>query len=292
MRKLKITEQEVHELFEQKMAELLAMTAMPKTITMDMNPNTTLLKGNKIEVVFLNNAYKKMQCLISKSAKEIGWHGIVKRVSATRFEIEDIVLFPQVVTASTVTPDAEEYTKWMMKMAEEKPDDLTRMRFHGHSHVNMATSPSGTDTTYQQTVTQNIPDFYIFGIFNKSGSAWFTIYDFENNTLYENADIDYLYIPDEEDDWADAAIKECVKEPPVTPPTHANTYSGYSGYSNYGGYNYSNYYADKEWDNKTKTWVTKKKNNSTYIDDDDDYDDYYRNGYWRRNSGYKGVNYD
>ena len=48
---------------------------------------------------------------------------------------------------------------------------------HGHSHVNMGTSPSATDTKLQEDHLAQLQDndFYIFLIVNKKREIWCTI---------------------------------------------------------------------------------------------------------------------
>ena len=122
-----------------------------------------------------------------------------------------------------------------------QPDEIyNKIRFHGHSHVNMATSPSGVDDTYQEQIIQQFMsspvdenNFYIFGIFNKKGSYWLNIYDIYNNKFYETDDISYVFYQSDEQAWAKEQIKENVKEEVVvkTSGYYSNGY-GYRG----GGY--------------------------------------------------------
>lgn len=281
------------EILQKKLEELKTSTILPASLTLQTNPSIKLPKDFKIEVVFHNKAYKKMLSLIAECPKEIGWHGVVEKIDDKRYEITDILVFPQVVTGATVNPDETEYTQWIIDTATNNPDDFNKMRFHGHSHVEMATSPSGVDTQYQQTLLQNIPDFYIFGIFNKRGSWWMNIMDIQNNVLYEKEDIEYKYIPDEEEDWATDMIKKYVKEPPKT-TTAPTVYGGGINSDDYvmkdGIKVYKRWAKDRHWDSSFNGYV-ESKNSITRVEDD--YDDYYGENYWRkRYEGYGGVNYD
>ena len=176
-------------------------------------PLTTIKDGDKAEVIFTTTANKKLIALVDQCNKEIGWHGTVVRdpEKPNRFIIEDLFVFPQTVTAATVTPDETEYAMWLGGLDDET---FNKLRFHGHSHVRMACTPSGVDTEYQDNILQNLKDFYIFGIFNKHGSNWMLIYDIENNILYEDKDIIYSCNESEEEVWAAEQIKNLVKEPP------------------------------------------------------------------------------
>ena len=96
---------------------------------------------------------------------------------------------------------------WLMS----QPDEVfNKLRFHGHSHVNMGVSPSGVDTKYQDDILKNLNDFYIFGIFNKREDNYLIIYDITNNIVYEDKDI-ILHTPGGSyRQWAKEMLEEHV----------------------------------------------------------------------------------
>lgn len=159
-------------------------------------------------------ASKKLWSLVDTCDKEVAWHGFIKKEiqqELPNYICYDIVVFPQTVTGTTVTSDEQEYTNWLYSEIDD--DMFNAMRMHGHSHVNMGTTPSGVDTTYQDEMLANIVDFYIFGIFNKKRSHWLKIVDITDNIIYENEDIGFL-MPEEEETWAEKQLKRFVKEAP------------------------------------------------------------------------------
>lgn len=229
MKKIKMDAEAINQLMEKIKQDLIQKKGVPDKIDYTLNPSITLTDDQKVEVIFENEASKKMDALIDEAKKEIGWYATVERESEKRFIVKDIVLFPQTVTGATVTTDDAEYQNWMDSLDDETFNSL---RFYGHSHVNMGCYPSGVDTTHFSNMLQNLNDFYIFGIFNKRGEYWMNIYDVENNILYEDKDIVYKYFTTKYDTWAKDQIKEYVKENVTTYP---QTYSG--GYcGNYGSY--------------------------------------------------------
>ena len=139
-------------------------------------------------------AYRKTIALVTEFSDEVGWHGTVSRVGdannagSNEFIIEDVFVYPQEVTGSTVNTDQEAYTKWLYGL-----DDGTfnKIRMHGHSHCNMGVSPSGVDDKHRQQILDQLePDmFYIFMIWNKSLSVHSLIYDMARNVMYEDEDI-------------------------------------------------------------------------------------------------------
>ena len=222
MRNIRLTNKQITDMCAEFRRQLKETKSRSGKIDLSY-PLTTIKDGEKAEIIFTPTADKKLKALVDLCSKEVGWHGTVVRdpEKRNRFIIEDILVFPQTVTATTVTPDETEYALWLGGLDDET---FNKLRFHGHSHVNMACSPSGVDTTYQDNILENLKDFYIFGIFNKRGSNWMLIYDIENNILYEDKDIIYSCNESEEEEWAAEQIQNLVKEPPKAKTT--NTYLG------------------------------------------------------------------
>ena len=167
----------------------------------------------KANVFFTSGAYLKMLTLIQNLTGEVGWHGTVKR-EGTTFLIEDILVYPQTVTGAAVTTDEVEYGQWLqMTLTDEQ---INTCRFHGHSHVNFAASPSGVDTLWYEQILQtlNQDDYYIFLIQNKKGDTFIEIYDLANNIIYENKDIYIEVLADNDllNEWY-TKQKEVIKEP-------------------------------------------------------------------------------
>lgn len=167
--------------------------------------------GVQAHVIFSEVAANKIRMLVSEAKEEVGWHGTARRdeESISVFHIDDVFVFPQEVTGTTVTPDETEYAMWLAGL----PDDVfNNLRFHGHSHVNMGTSPSAVDTNFQNNILQNLQDFYIFGIFNKRDNNCMSIFDVVNNIIYEDKDIIYSAQLNPEHSWAVEQLDTLVKK--------------------------------------------------------------------------------
>lgn len=143
----------------------------------------------RAKITILPEAYAKMITIIMTQTKEVAWHGVTERISATEFLIKDVMVYPQKVTAVTVDTDDEEYTKWMFTLDDEV---FNNMHFQGHSHVDMAVTPSTTDMGHREKITSQLTDedYYIFMIWNKRLQWSAGVYDMPSNTLYETDDID------------------------------------------------------------------------------------------------------
>lgn len=147
--------------------------------------------NRKAVVLFSAKAYLKMTTLIRDFGDEVAWHGIAYRsYDETKdiYHIEDILVYPQVVTGATVNTDQEKYQTWLMAQSD---DVFNNIRFQGHSHVNMGVSPSGVDTTHQEKIIEQLEDdmFYIFMIWNKRHDVFTKIYDMKKNVMFESSDV-------------------------------------------------------------------------------------------------------
>lgn len=151
---------------------------------------TDILKESEIQkptINFTATAYLKMQALVEYTSSEIGWHGTVLK-NDNIYTILDVFMYPQKVTGTTVTGDDDLYPKWLMSLPDTT---FNLLRFQGHSHVNMTSSPSGVDTNFYDAILQtlNEGDYYIFCILNKRNDLNIWIYDFEKNIIFEKKDI-------------------------------------------------------------------------------------------------------
>lgn len=142
----------------------------------------------KAKIVFSQSAYVKMLSLIMTCDKEVGWYCTCTRGENDEYYIEDVLVFPQKVTAATVDSDDEKRTEWFDSLPVET---LLKIKCDCHSHVNMSTSPSGTDDKDMRAVFDNIPDdqFRIFMIWNKKTEHYATIFDLWKNVVFDNSDI-------------------------------------------------------------------------------------------------------
>ena len=245
-------------------------------------------KDQKITIYYTSSAFCKMYYLIESFKSEIGWHGLIKKLSDTEFLIYDILVFKQNVTGSTVTPDEEDYTKFLMSLSDE---EAAHMHMHGHSHVNMGVTPSSVDTNFQRDIvaTMNNKGFYLFQIWNKSLEVTSILYDFDAGVMYEKKDIEVDILDDDGISVASFVQKAEKLVHDTTPRRVTSSQSSSSGY-NYSSSSYnSNYYRGSAYaepynyyDNQSAKKNTKdssskksKKANSAAdwqnrIDDDDD----------------------
>lgn len=187
---------------------------LKSTVKLDTTLNVNLKMSKlfpkidiKPKVHFSATAYQKIQMLIKNSGKELAWHGIVNR-EGDDYYIEDVLVYPQSVTAVTVESDDDAYPMWTMSVSDE---DFKRMRMQGHSHVNMPVSPSSVDEMYMDEMLTQVNDYYIFMIMNKRDNIWMELVDVKNNCIFETKDIEITFAPSEIDVWAAEQIDKYIK---------------------------------------------------------------------------------
>jgi len=146
-------------------------------------------KDRNVTVWLTMEAYRKIIALVIEFSNEVGWHGTVSRINDSEFVIEDIFVYPQEVTTSTVNTNQEAYTEWLYELND---DTFNNIRMHGHSHCNMGVSPSGVDDNHRQKILDQLePDmFYLFMVWNRSLAIHTLVYDMQHNILYENKDVE------------------------------------------------------------------------------------------------------
>lgn len=183
----------------------------------------------KTTLWFTPLAWLKMQVLIHRFSTEVGWHGTAERCNGG-YVITDILLYPQEVTGATVEMNMEKYPSWKDGLTDEQFNNL---RMHGHSHVNMPTSPSAVDIDHQQKILEQLENdmFYVFLIWNKKGERTVKIYDLSQNILYENSDITVGVIESEEIGTFVADMKDMVAKRTAVVTTNPYFNLGRSSFS-------------------------------------------------------------
>ncbi len=198
-------------------AEFEKALSLAKLSDGKLNYTKVFSGGDKKAVVYFTaTAWTKMVLLIKEFDKEVAWHGVAHRMgevegeasldtNAKEYVITDIVVYPQTVSAATVEMDTEKYAEWLMKNADD--ERFNHLFMQGHSHVNMAPSPSSVDLNHQEEILEMMGehDFYIFMIWNKSFSNNIKVYDMDVNTLYESGDVTVKLL--DEDDSLDEFLK-------------------------------------------------------------------------------------
>lgn len=196
-------------------------------------------------------AFIKTRQLVDLCDKEVGWFGSVEKREGEIYVIYDIFVFDQEVHATETDIDAASIGKVVHELYEQdKEKEVNELNFWGHSHVNMAVSPSGQDKSQALEFADNNPGlkYMICGIFNKKGEIRIDFYDYENREAWFEMTIK-LGTPESINaarDEMKAEIKEHVK--------HAKSYAqsgNIRSYNTQRNYSYGGWYGDdaRVWEN-------------------------------------------
>lgn len=158
--------------------------------------NVKPLKGFVPKLYIYDEALNKMNEYIEQCELEIGWLGCAKRVE-NNFLITDVFLFKQEVHSATTEITTEGLSEFAMELMENDQEHgmeiWNNLRVWGHSHVDMATSPSGQDEKQIDVFMENDNDFFIRLIGNKQGHLRVDIYDFKIGVQYSELEYNVLY---------------------------------------------------------------------------------------------------
>lgn len=184
MRPFKITEEKHAEMMEKFSQYLKDLTMTSNSFSFSQS-FADVKNKDKVFITFTMKAYIKMRDLVDRYKSEVGWFGFIDKISDLEYQITDICVYPQLVTGATVK---ETNDPWDDDMPIEQ---IKRRHFHGHSHVDMAPNPSGTDMRHRddQVAMVKSDSFYLFMITNKSCAWTAALFDLANNVVYNTDDI-------------------------------------------------------------------------------------------------------
>ena len=225
--------------------------------TMNIDNTVDSTKIQKPTVYISSLAYLKMMLYIRDTDIEIAWHGTVERNQKENwYFIKDVFLYPQIIRATTVDTDQEKYQDWLQNIEDDEV--FNNIRFQGHSHVHMSTSPSSTDLNMYNNFLQVLPknDFYIFMIMNKHGEITCFIYDLAKNLIYDTADINIKIIANKTQDLLKDITTEKEKYCEEHKYNFNNVYSNKAlptNYKSYKDYDDFYYYANRDIPDYSKT---------------------------------------
>lgn len=187
MQPIKMTDEIIRDVMQEFYSQASVLGNL-QTDKFSFNKSFSKPAKDAVEVNFTLEAYHEMCALIDHFSTEVAWHGLVKRLDKTHFQVTKILIYPQKVTGATVNTDQEEYTKWLYALKDE---EFNAVRFQGHSHVNMATNPSGVDMQNQWDMIDqlNSTDYYIFMIWNKRREYNVRVIDMADNVIYSGSDV-------------------------------------------------------------------------------------------------------
>lgn len=104
---------------------------------------------------------------------EIGWLGSVRILARSQFLIEEIFLVEQRAHSATTEISEDGLAKLAEDLLGNRGDEgldiVNRIRFWGHSHVNMGLTPSSQDESMLRKLAEDTGDYFIAARTNKRG---------------------------------------------------------------------------------------------------------------------------
>jgi len=200
---------------------------------------TVTFLDNRYELYILPLARQKMEMYCDLSDGEIGWLAYVEQFDKQGFLITDCALLKQEVHATTTEITAEGLLEFWNNTA---PEQQSKIKLWGHSHVNMSPSPSGQDDSQMEYFKDGNP-WFIRLITNKKREYHIDIYDYEHGVKIHMDQADLKdYNPGATE--LRKTIEEEIKEK-VSKKEYKSTASSTPS-SSYGGNRFSSYRAGKK----------------------------------------------
>lgn len=160
-------------------------------------PTTKFLKQPIIpKLIYSSKAYATLQLMMGTDhakTTEFGFLGLVQPVGPD-YLVLDFKLIPQEKCSATYwESDDEKYPEWVAKNIPIQ--SRKHLRLHGHSHVNMHTSPSGVDNVQINLMSNSVSDYFIQFICNHQMVNTINLWNKETNLIFENIE-QYVKIAD------------------------------------------------------------------------------------------------
>jgi len=138
-------------------------------------------------VAFTPLALKWIKAMVEAHDGEVGFRGIVEEDNGAY--VVTRIFYPKhcLVTSTTceIAPEGEiEIAQKLLD--EDRPDDVARVRFWGHSHHTMGTTPSGQDDTQAMEMMDKSGAYCIRAICAKSGEMSVSFFDYARQIKFEN----------------------------------------------------------------------------------------------------------
>lgn len=168
---------------------------------------------------------QRIKSLVKMCKTEVGWWGLIQPVREGRnlvgVIVDEVIVPEQEVSAATV--DADRSPEQIFSAMDQltgagRAEEIGRLSYWGHSHVNMGVTPSGTDLGFWKEAAAGSEEalkIFVATIHNKKGETFGRIYLSIPNvgTMQFDAQVDVVDARTPEyDAWAGAQIERFVKE--------------------------------------------------------------------------------
>ena len=147
-------------------------------------------ESKKPIIIFTSKAYAELVSMhktnYSKSLEFMYIGEVLK--NENNYIIKHFNIVPQCKNSGAYCEtDDDKYAIWLQQTYDVK--DRDKIRLHGHSHVNMATSPSGTDDSNVLNMMSFVDDYFIQLISNNKLVTTINLYDKQSMLIYKNLEL-------------------------------------------------------------------------------------------------------
>lgn len=161
------------------------------------------------KVYYTREVAEAIDYIVDQVDTELGWFGYVEKQD-NDYLITDIYIPKQIVSGTTVDIAPDAVTALTMELMD-KGKDPSKLRYHGHSHVNMAVSPSTTDQDMIDDFLEHA-DYFIRGIYNKKGDSRVDVFRPNERLVFHLVDAGPIHdIPEEFFDYLDDMIESNIE---------------------------------------------------------------------------------
>lgn len=198
---------------------------------------------NKItepEIVFKEKAHTKLTALMNNSFtknKEFLFIGTVEYIN-NKYYITELFIPPQTSNYGAYCETDDSYGVWLIK--NFTPEQRKKIRFQAHSHVNMDPNPSSVDDINFKEKWEQVDDFFISFIINKTGKFTLRLVDKKKGLEYSG--LTYKY----EETAYQIAINKELEEKLITKPVINTTLIENTKFPTYPSENYPTIYDEFE----------------------------------------------
>jgi len=138
-------------------------------------------------ILFTLKALKWIRAMVEEHSGEVGFMGVVEEIGG-KYVISEI-FYPKhcLATSATCEIAPEGMTGIAQKLIEQdRVDDIGKVRFWGHSHHTMGTSPSGQDDSQALEMMNSSGAYLIRAICTKNGEMSVSFFDHGRQLKFEN----------------------------------------------------------------------------------------------------------
>jgi len=150
----------------------------------DMSITPLKPAGMRIPAVYYTpEVWAVITLAVQHCTKEVGWLGMVTKLDNGDYLIDKIYIPEQTVSGAETDISADAMAALAAEIFAEG-DDPSRLKYWGHSHVNMGVGPSGQDETQVEEYLDS-HSVFLRGIYNKRGESKVDIYDRTQGVVFQ-----------------------------------------------------------------------------------------------------------